>query len=304
MEALRARGAEAAPHHPAVAEYLFRGRVFEEIEVRRLEAHYGRENIVRQPAFDWGFGEEGHSDAFILPERELVEVKSTTTPTLSSPMVDMSIEQLRLAIRFYEHPEVGKAKRGLLLMLDPNRQAPADVIPVMLTDEDVARQDEAIAALRASIAGGDLPERVCARPSQARGRLCAFAEPCFEGWEEPAPGHAHDPELVDLVSRLVGIRNRKRPLKVEIDEIEEEERELKLRISEDLAEGETIVGPFEVKLTQVKRAPKFQEKLAKAAGFPMATLEEFYTPGAEYPLVTISSADEPTEIDYGDEAPF
>lgn len=315
MEALRARGAEAAPHDPAVAEYLFRGRVFEEIEVRRIEARYGRENVVRQPAFDWGVshlaerGHEaewrGHSDAFIIPERALVEVKSTTTPTLSSPMVDMSITQLRLALRFYEHPDVGKAEVGWLLMLDPNRQQPADVIIVNLTEELEREQDEALEALRASMAGGDLPERFCARPGQARGRLCSFAGPCFEGWEEDElESLSKDPDVLELARRLHGIRALKRPVKTELDGLEDEERELRLRLAEEVPEGETIVGPFSVTRTHVRRAPKFQEKLARAAGFPMGTLEEFHTPGAEYDLVSVRAAEEAGEIDYGDEAPF
>src|SRR6266487_4991919 len=85
MAAYRALG-NVGQLDPAASEYLWRGHVFEEIVVRQLEARYGRENVVRQPSLDRGMGEDGHSDAFIIPERAMVEVKSTVKASASSPV--------------------------------------------------------------------------------------------------------------------------------------------------------------------------------------------------------------------------
>ena len=197
MAAYRALGAPAISPDPQVEEYFYRGRVFEEIEVRRLEAKFGKENVRRQVAIDWGMGEDGHADAYVVPEKALVEIKSTTTPTFSSPMVDMAIAQLRLYLRFYPDAEV-----GWLELVDPNRMRPADVIVVRNTEDDVLAIDAGVAWVRAGIGGGQLPPRVCARPNQARGRFCPFGSTCFEGWEPESPAEISDPDVLDAVADL------------------------------------------------------------------------------------------------------
>lgn len=300
MAAYRALGAPALERDdPQTEEYFYRGRVFEEIEVRRLEAKYGRENVLRQVEVNWGMGEPGHADAFVIPERALVEIKSTTTPTFSVPMVDMAIAQLRLYLRFF--PE---ADHGLLELVDPNRLRPADVIVVRNTDEDVAAIDAAVDELRAAISGGALPARVCSRPSQARGRFCSFAATCFEGWEPEPPGEISDPDVVDAVADLLRLRLEMEPLKRQLALLEPEEKLARETVVQLVDEGNTKVGPYLVTRKHVKRAPTFQPKLAIAAGFPMQTLEEFFKPGAEYDTIRLGRADEPVDVDYGDEAPF
>jgi hypothetical protein len=308
------RGAAALELDPNVEEYFFRGRVFEEIEVRRLEARFGRENIVRQPTFDWGFagdapkGREdswrGHADAFVIPEKTLVEIKSTTTPTFSVPMVDMAIAQLRIALRFYEHPEAGRPEQGWLELVDPNRLRPADVIVVKNLPEDELAIDTAIEGLRIAAAGGELPERVCLRPGQARSRLCPFGDACFEGWEPEPDRRISDPDVLDAVADLVHVRRRMAPLKNELKPLEAEEKIAAKIVAELVEEGETTVGTYAVSKTHVERAPSFQPKLARAAGFPMHTLDDFLKPGAVYDLVRVGEAEEPVDVDYGEEAPF
>lgn len=298
MEALRARGAAPSDLDEQAQEYLHRGHYFEELVVRRIVARYGRDDVERQVEIDWGFG-TGHADAYVRSEKALVEIKSSSTPTYSTPMYDMSVAQLELYLHF--HPE---AEQGWLMLIDPNRMRPEDVVTVRLTDEKQAEIQRALDALRIAIEGGPLPARVCSRPSQARGRFCPFAATCFEGWEPEAPATITDPDTVDLAAQLYAIRQNMRPAEGTLKALKEDEAEIKGLLSEALDVGESTVGPYTVKRTHVVRSPRFSDKLARAAGFPMHSLDEFMVAGSEYDTLKVTLAEEAGDIDYGDEAPF
>jgi len=299
MAAYRALGAEPGALDPQADEYFYRGHVFEELEVRRLQAKYGRENVIRQVEIDWGFGEPGHADGFVIPEQALVEIKSTSTPTFSTPMVDMAIAQSRLYLRFYPDADC-----VWLLLLDPNRMKPADLIVVRNTPEDVAEIDAALAQLRQALEAGPLPERVCVKPGQARGRFCSFAATCFEGWEPEAPASISDPYAVSLAVDLARVRGEIAALKRQLEPLEDEEKATKAELAQHVEEGESLLGPWVVTLNHVQRSPTFSSKLARAAGFPLETLDEFMRPGADYDTIRIRPAEAAGDVDYGDEAPF
>lgn len=297
MAALRARGAEQQEYDEQTRRYFARGHLYTDYVCRQLEAKHGRENVQREVEVEWPLG-IGHADAYLPNEKLLVEIKSTVSPSTSSPMFDMAVQQLRIYLRF--HPE---ATSGALYLVNPSDLSGEDVFVVNLTDEDVYAIDAAVAEVQASLDGGDLPARICSKPGQGRGRLCPFVEACFEGWVAPEPDEVVDPDAVDAASRLAAIKVAERPLKEQLAALEEGKKEAQADLAELVEVGESVVGPWLVKRTHVSRSPSFSLKAAQAAGFPTDALGEYMKPGAEYDTFTVRRAETPGEPDFGD-VPF
>lgn len=299
MAALRPRHGGEEEHDEKTLRYFARGHMFEEYVAAQLAEKHGSEVVERNVEIPWPLG-IGHGDiGLAIEDPLLIEVKSTVTPSLSSPMIDMAVAQLKIYLRFSE-----VFKRGALYLINPSSLAGEDVIAVGLSYEDEAIIDGWVESVRLALEGGDLPERVCRKPGDGRGRLCPFIAPCFEGWEEPAPGRSADPEVLRLVEMFAALKREEKPHKEALANLEQQRKELQAELAEYFDFGDSIVGPWEVKRVHVQRSPSFKEKLARAAGFPMQTLEEFFVPGAEYDTWQVFRADEPGEIDYGDDVPF
>lgn len=299
------RGEEEAPLPPETQEYWFRGNVFEEIVVRQIIAKHGRENVERQVVIPIpGIG-EGHADAYLKPERTLIEVKSTVAPFPNSPIFERGVKQLKLYI--HHHPE---AEQGVLYMLNPNRMTPADLYTVRLSDEDREQiefeRDMIVNGVHLGSGGPQhgSPYRPCTKPAQARGRMCPFAHVCFDGWEPPDTAEVTDPAALDAASRLYAIKEEQRMHKAAIDALEEEKRVAEGELAELLDVGDTVVGPYQVKRTHVVRQPTFSVKAYEAAGLSLEPLAEFFRPGSEYDVFRVAKAETAGDIDYGLEAPF
>lgn len=307
------RGEEEAPLPPETQEWFFRGQVFEEIVVRQIIAKHGRENVERQVVIPIpGIG-EGHADAYLKPEKTLIEVKSTVAPFPNSPIFEHGVKQLKLYI--HHHPE---AEQGVLYMLNPNRMTPADVYTVRLSDEDREQieferqwiEDVVRGDLASATTIGGIPAtrgtdyRPCTKPAQARGRMCPFAETCFADWEAPEPGEVTDPAALDAASRLYAIKEELRVHKAAIDALEEGKKQAEGELAELLDVGDTVVGPYQVKRTHVVRQPTFSVRAYEAAGLSLEPLAEYFRPGSEYDTFRISKAETAGDIDYGSEAPF
>lgn len=298
MAALRGRGAAQAEHDEQTLRYFARGHLYTDYVCRQLEAKHGKENVQREVEIKWPLG-VGHADAYLPAEKLLVEIKSTATPSTSSPMFEMAVNQLRVYLRF--HPD---AEQGALYLINPSDLSGEDVFAVRLTDEDIARIDLAVAKVQAALDGVDLPERVCSKPGQARGRLCSFAEACFENWTPPEPNEVADPEAVDAAARLAAINTAQRPLKDQLAYLEGDKKAAQAELAALVEVGETVAGPWKITRTHVARQPTFSMKAAAAAGFPVDALAEFMRPGAEYDTWKVAPAAEAGGIDFGEEAPF
>lgn len=298
MAALRGRGAEQAEHDEQTLRYFARGHLYTDYVCRQLEAKHGKDAIEREVEIHWPLG-VGHADAYVKPEKLLVEIKSTVAPATSSPMFDMAVAQLRFYLRF--HPE---AEQGALYLINPSDLSGEDVYVVRLTDEDREQIDAAVQEVKAALDGGELPARVCAKPGQARGRLCSFAEACFDGWTPPEPTELSDPDAADAAARLVALKIAERPLKEQLAALEEGRKEAQAELAELVEVGESLVGPWLVKRTHVSRAPSFSVKAFEAAGHSIEPLAEFFKPGAEYDTFKVERSETSTELDYGAEAPW
>lgn len=301
------RGEEPAPHPPEAEEFFFRGNVFEEIVLRQIAAKHGRDNVQRQVEIDIpGIG-TGHADGYLIPDKTLVEVKSTTAPYPSSDTFGYGVKQLRIYLA--HHPE---AEQGALYMLNPNVMKPADVYTVKLTDEERAEIDSEKQYIQMAVDGGELqldPHgtdwRPCTKPSQARGRMCPFAHVCFgDDWQPEPVTEVDDPAVLDAAARLYAVKEEIRLHQSAIKALEEGKTAAESELGLMLDEGDTLVGPFQVKKTHVRRQPTFQLKAYEAAGLSVEPLAEFFKSGAEYDTFRVTRAETAGSVDYGEEAPY
>jgi len=299
------RGEPEAEHPPEAAEWFFRGHVFEEIVMRQIEAKHGRENVQRQVVIPIpGIG-EGHADGYLIPEKALIEVKSTVAAYPNSDTFQFGVEQLKRYLAYH-----GEAEKGYLYMVDPSRMKPADVYEVRLTDEDREQIDweriqimGAVSHLATSDPNdlwphGD-PHRPCTRPSQARSRMCPFAAVCFADWEPDPAVEVTSPDALDAAARLHAIKTEKAQLAAQTRALEEGEKAAQAELAEHVEPGEAVVGPFYVKRTHVQMQPRFSIRAFEAAGHSLEPLTEFFTPGTEYDRWAIGKAETPGETDHG-----
>ena len=128
---MRALGTYAEPADAEQKEWFERGHLFEEYVVKQLIKKYGEDDVERQVDVHHPLG-VGHVDAAIRSEKALVEIKSTQAGTLSTPVFDNGVRQLRFYLRYHDWAEV-----GWLCMINPSTLKPAEVHPVHLTPEHV-----------------------------------------------------------------------------------------------------------------------------------------------------------------------
>ena len=183
------RGEPEAPPPPETEEYFFRGNVFEEIVMRQIIVKHGAENVERQVVIPIpGIG-EGHADGYLIPEKALLEIKSTTAPYPNSDTFAFGVAQLQRYIAY--HPE---AEKGYLYMVDPNRMKAADVYPVVLSDDDYERIEAERIEIVDEVAGNaplslhSTEYRPCTRPRR-RAADCARSPPSAS----PAGSHQSQP---------------------------------------------------------------------------------------------------------------
>lgn len=283
---------------PEADEYLFRGNVFEEITARRLQAKHGKENVLRQITVEIPGVGVGHPDFYLVNEHAIGEAKSTVAPFPNSPIFESGAKQTKLYVHF--HPE---AVKGYLYMLDPNRMKPADVYEINVSDDDAQQIETERAQIVEAVAGGELPDRICSHPGQARSHMCPLALACFPDWEPEPPDEITNPDAVHAASRLAAIKTEKRQHAQAIKALEEGEKVAQAELAELVAVGDSVVGPFKVKRTHVVLQPRFSVRAFEAAGHSIEPLAEFFTGGSEHDRWTVSRADEAGDIDYG-EVPF
>lgn len=296
MSVLRALGHEPVQHDTETLEFFSRGSLFEEYVVRQLIAKHGRDNVRRQVEIQHPLG-TGHADALIIPERLLVEIKSTTAGTLTTPVFENGVNQLRFYLRFCD-----EADEGALMMINPSTLKPVEVFTVRLTVDDIAEIDAQLAEIQAAIEAQELPPRVCTKPGQARGMMCSFGEVCFQDWEPPPTRSLDDPVAIDLAERIAALSKGEHPHKDSIKTLKAARDEAQDELSEYIDYGETQVGQYLVKRWRVNGKRSVSVKALEAAGFDASP---FATTGEGHDRFEVRLADAPVagEVDYGD-VPF
>lgn len=261
------------------------------------ESHPG-ETVIREKKVAHEFG-VGHEDGFIVSSGTVLEILSSAHA--SSAMVHSKLLQLTLYI---EHDP--DATGGVLLIVDPRDYSDERVILVKGTDKYVTLVEEAMtrmAQVREWSTTGELPDRVCSKPSEARSHFCRSAEWCFEGWEPPAHEEITDETVHELVARDYHAREKEREVKATLKVIEEERKQIEAELADHVDAGEWQVSGYVVKRSDRTRR-SFKLALAEEdSRIPGDLLDEF-TNVSNYTVWTIDQALAATgDVDYGD-VPF
>jgi hypothetical protein len=144
--------------------------------------------VLAEKPVRWEFG-VGHQDFFVVSTGTVVEVLSSATA--SAAMVDSKVLQ---NVLYQEHDP--DANNGAVIVIDPSTMLDTDRVVITPGTKTytslVAEMTARIDSVRAYRDTGTLPDRVCGKPSDARGHWCRHPKRCFEGWEAPAPAAVFD----------------------------------------------------------------------------------------------------------------
>jgi hypothetical protein len=244
-------------------------------------AKYGEQNIVREKAVPWPAGIL-HQDVFVIPERAAVEVKSTNSP---ASILDAALMQLAGEVHF--DPD---ADHGLLVLVNPS-DLEMEFVPFVLNDEWVERVEKtADEVMRAGASRGQtLPERVCGKPSDGRGRFCPFIEHCFEGWVPPEVEPVTDPAIIELVGEWIAAKQEYRRHKGDEETAHETYKEVEAKLNEYgfQAGRDYQAGPYVFRRISVKGRETFQLARARKSGM--------WTPGDDDRFADFVTIGEPSE---------
>lgn len=295
-------GAPARERTDREERILFRGRRIGRDYADLLEQKYGAEALERERKVVWPFG-VGHIDVYLPATRTAIEVLSSAHA--SETMIHGKLLQL---VGYIEHDSL--VDNGVLVVLDPGDFTEERIIVnpksapyADLVDEMLARVDQ----VRAWQETGTLPARVCAKPTEARGRFCLHGEHCFDGWEPPELEEiAADETVVAAVAEYASLAAARREAEAVAKRLKDQQDDAKaaLEAAELPAGVDVQIGPFKVRRTAVNRSASFEWKKAELAGmFNPDPVADFFKPGASYSTFKAERVDHSGD-EYGEEAPF
>ena len=306
--ALGLLGAEPAEPTARQQRLWRRGRQLGSDRAQQLEERFGAENVIREKAVPWPakglpLGEL-HVDAFVIPEKLSVEVKSSTSP---ESILDSAITQLAGEMHF--DPE---SENGALMIVDPTGYEDDILVPVLLTEDLIARVEEIAADVAAAAKGGSLPDCSCASPGGCRMLGCPFTDEAWKDWSPPDP-RALDGEAAQLVSALYWAKQAKARQKAQLDEVDEQYRKICARLLDLGIEAgmDYMVGPLKLRRVAVAGRETFSLTTARKAGVldesTLTLLEPFIRVGEPHDRWYVDRVGDgeviATEEDFG-ETPF
>lgn len=300
-------GADPEPPTDRTKRLWRRGRQLGADVADDFAAKYGEDNIVREKAIAWPdtgmpLGEL-HTDVFVKDEAMAVEVKSSKNP---ASILDDAIFQLGGEIRFDDEAEV-----GCLAVVDPTGWNDTAYLPVLLTDELTEKVEGIAQQVVDATRTGDLPVRVCEKPSDGHGKFCPFINICFADWQKPDPRDLDRP-IAEIALRMKEVQDRERAAKAVVAELEAERK----GYAEQLAAWELMPGVeyagagTRVKRTQVADSEKLSLTNARKAGIwtPEDTVKfgPFIKASGGHDRFTVIRDAEATTVaeDFGSEAPW
>lgn len=283
--------------------WMARGQMFGYYAYLQFADRYGKDQVQREVEIDWGLG-TGHADLYVIPERLIVEVVSSTSP---DAIVGAKIRQARQYLHF--HPE---AESAAVFVINPSDLDREDLIPVVLRPEDIAEIEADVQAVRDALAGGELPPCVAVSPSECRHSLfCSFTEQAWQGWEPPEPLSSDDPELGELVRALYDAKRDERATAAELDARRSLRTEIEQRLAIlDVPAGRDVeVAGLKLRRTVVKGRETFSLSTAKKSGVWTPVDDERFGPfckvGSASERWSVDRASGATaDLDFGEAAPF
>lgn len=282
---------------------LYRGRSLGRDYADFLAARDGEEAIEREVKVDWPLG-VGHIDAFHKPTGTVIEVLSSAFA--SDEMIRSKCLQ---AVGYMEHYEPAKA--GLLVVLNPSDFSEERFPIAKGTDAYTALVEEMhdrIGQLERWRDTGELPPRVCAKPSEAIGRFCLHAEHCFADWQPPEVDRLNDHEALDLATSWLAAKAREREASEAMAAAKAQRSEYEAQLAERIVEhGKVAVGPFTVTRSDRTRGGTLDVRKAELAGvLNREIVAEFFKPDAHFTVWTVEATGEaiPADMDFGEDVPF
>lgn len=260
-------GVDPEPADPLSQRRMRRGKLDEQVVVEELREKYGVENVRAQEAILWPNNGnvlgELHPDAYIVPERAVVEIKSHADgePTDS--------DWVQVAGQAHWHEE---AESGWLMIVD--RDLDIRAYPLVLTDGWREKVEGRAATLVTAIETGKPPERRCAHPGEARGRFCPFAAVCFDGWQPPPAGDFEETALA--VEFYEADRSRRAASEFGAGAEARYRAAKEALLEAGLRPGESLSGPFRLKRTVVEDSERVSLAKIRKAGVPWP--DELYAP--------------------------
>jgi hypothetical protein len=263
MASYALRGTE--PHEPSdrTRRLFARGRQLGEWMGQRFQHKYGADNVILEKPVLWpANGDlplgELHTDIYVKPERMAVEVKSSAQP---ESLIDSALMQLAGEVHF--DPD---ADKGLLAIVDPN-DLDELLMPFTLTDKWRDKVEDVAAQVAAAGTTGELPDRVCAKPSDGHSRFCPFIDVCFEGWQPPPPATLETNDLRLLVYAVAGRKQTRDALQDRADEADAAYRRDLERLAEHVEPGvDYQVGSISVRRSVVKGRTTYRIPAALKCG--------------------------------------
>lgn len=180
--------------------------------------YYGAGKVWCEKKVVWGLG-VGHMDIWLPETATGVEVLSSAHAT------PQTVHSKKLQLVGYIEHDV-EADNGALVVLDPSDLSEEREVISKHSDEYnglVEEMRERIRQVQAWDAGEGMPARVCAKPSEARGHFCVYAEPCFTDWMAPELPVVDTVEIRTLATQLYEIDRLDRALsgsKIDVSSIQ------------------------------------------------------------------------------------
>jgi hypothetical protein len=298
-----ATGSPARERTDREERILFRGKSIGRDYASFLAAKHGADAIQAERKVQWPLG-IGHIDVYLKQTKTAIEVLSSAHA--SDDMVQSKLLQLT---GYIEHDPY--VENGVLVVLNPSDFWEERYIVNTETEayaELVAEMHARIDKVLAWRDTGEIPARVCGKPSDAWGHFCLHAEHCFEGWTKPEIVPNEDPLVHELSINLYRAKQDEHAAKERVTEHEEKRKAIQAQLAEHLEEGEHEIGSLTIKRTVVNRKPTLDLKKALLAGAVTPdALEPYMKDGATYSTWYVDRhGDAPLVIpgEFGDEAPW
>jgi hypothetical protein len=282
---------------------LYRGRSLGRDYADFLAARDGEDSIEREVKVTWPLG-TGHIDVFHKPTGTVIEVLSSAFA--NDQMIHSKLLQ---AVGYMEHHAPTKA--GLLVVLNPSDFSEERFPIAMGTDAYQALVDEMrdrIDQLERWRDEGQLPDRVCRRPSEAIGRFCLHAEHCFMDWQPPELEELQSVEAVELAQAWLSVKAREREANETAAAAKAERADVEAQLDDlGIEHGKVAVGPFTVTRSDRTRHGSLDVTKAEIAGvLNREMVAEFFKPDSHFTVWTIEATGHDIPVgdrDFG-EAPF
>ncbi len=249
----------------------------------------------------WEMG-VGHADLYIRETDTIVEVLSSANPT--GDMVRSKLIQARGYARAVD------ASNLALIIVNPATLEEERVIVTQGSpqwDDLAVECDERLAKVLAWRDTGTLPERACAKPSEAWSHFCVFAKHCFDDtplWAPPEPGQIDSDQAHTLAERLNDLKAQRRDLSSADKRLEEDQREIQAELDPLMpAAGEWQAGGYRVKRSDRTRK-SFKLTLAEEDSRFADELLADFTSVSAYTVWDVEQTGPAAVEDFGDEAPW